>query len=646
MTTIPRPAQTSDPVGRLLLGCVLSFLLVVLNLVFDAAAFDGSLMPRLLVLAVFLTLALPVVAAWHAGARLDTSVLRDPVILATALYLGATWISLASAFNLSAGLTDAFRTTTTFVTLCLCCLVLPLADDWRILLCRVMVVSGLIAVGVGGSETVRHAGFGLHDRRTMEAVTGLMSNVNLFAGMLALLAPWCVLGTLLLRGTWRMAAIAAAVGVMSMIGLLQSRGGWVAVSVGGAVAAAATLGWPRGTGLSAAGRRTILGLTALAVAVLVSGVALWAADTPVGRRLHRLVVARPHQAALGVDGGRAMVWAASCRMIADHPFTGVGAGNFPICLHDYSGTDVLDFSRLPDDNWPQPHNDYLWVFAEKGLPGILAFLAMLTLAAAAARRVLVADPPVEEGRFAVCVLAGLAIYATLSCVDFPLERISHQVHLAVLLAAAAVLAHQRRPVSTLIVPLPWKWVLPVVMAVLGLTAVYAATALRQEKEVLASRAAGRAGDWQGMRDAARRATLSWKTLDPFATPIAFLEGMAEAKLGRLPEATVLLERALAENPGRMEVIVNLGTVYAQSQRLDDAIECFAIAANRYPDRLEPRHNLGSCLIDAGRFAEAVAVLEGVPEEFRGEATEEALALARRRMAEEPSAEEPRPAAAR
>jgi tetratricopeptide (TPR) repeat protein len=135
-----------------------------------------------------------------------------------------------------------------------------------------------------------------------------------------------------------------------------------------------------------------------------------------------------------------------------------------------------------------------------------------------------------------------------------------------------------------------------------------------------------------MREAARRGTTPWKTLDPLAVPVALLEGLAEVQLGDVKAATACFERAYAANPNRLAVLQNLGAAYAQEGRLSEAVAAFSIAANRYPDRLDVRHNLASALIDAGRFAEAVAVLEDVPEALRTPAMQEALDYARAHVA--------------
>lgn len=607
---------------------------VGLHVVVDRSAYDESQLPRLLVLSALMLVAVPLALAAPALARrLDTSILREPLAVAFALYLVACVASLAVADNLTAGLTDVFRTFATLLVFCVACLLLPLDRDWRSRVVQALVLAAATSVAVGAGETWARLGLGLHGRRAMEVVTGRMSNVNLYAGLLAMLLPWCVGGTLRVAGGWRWFAAATAVATTGMLLAVQSRAAWLAVVVSGLVVAVVALVARRPLALSRGMRRLLVAILVGGITALVGLVAVIGTDTPLGRFLQATLVSRPHQAGLPADGGRTMIWGVAVRMVADHPLTGVGAGNFTVRLHEYYGGDDLDFTTLSSDNWIQPHDDFLWVAAEKGLPGLVIFVAIFLAAAAAIRTVIMAGG-VGDARLALTCLGSLVAYVVFSAVDFPLDRVTHQVHLAILLAVIAVLKHGVRPASTAAVPLPGWLVVPPLAAGLALGIAYSAAALAQEREVIAARRACRDGDWPAMLAAARRAATPWKTLDPLATPVIFLEGMARLQLGDLAGATASLEQAFAANPNRMYVVNNLAAVYAETGRFAEAVPLFALAAERYPDRIELRQNLAACLVEAGRFAEAVDVIESVPEELRPESLQAMLTHTREQLAAE------------
>jgi len=607
------------------------FALIALNCLVDNTAIDITLIPRLLALLVFLLVAIAGAGVPRISRLLDGSVLSEPVIPLFGGYLIVTCGSLLVAVNASAGLTDVFRTLATFLMLCLSCLLLPLVPRWQEQFLKLGVAAGLIAVGVGCHEIITELGVGIHGRHAMEQITGLMSSVNLFAGMLVLMLPWCLCGVVLLRGFWRLLAAVVSGFLLALIFLLQSRAAWLAVLIGFGAAIGVLLLDSARFGLSRRARNSLGGICLAGLATLAGGIAIAPTDNPFAQRFRSIFVPPDDPAALPSEGGRLMIWGITSHMIADHPFTGVGAGNFTIRLHEYFGGDDLDFSNV-HTNWIQPHNDFFWVFAEKGLLGILLFMGCLVAAGAAIRTILCRDAIANDRWLTLAACGALVSYITLSCFDFPLERITHQVSLAVLLAVITVIKHGVQPAAGSFFPTaPGRYVRLVagalIVVALSLGIAYSLAALRQEKEVILARRAWREGQWDETLAAAQRAQTPWKTLDPLASPVAFLEGMAQLRLGRVEEAIEALERAQMQNPNRMYIINNLGMLYARTGRFDEAIECFSLAAQRYPHRIEPFNNLASCLIETGRFAEAVELLEQIPEEHRSAGIRHNLSLA-------------------
>jgi O-antigen ligase len=67
---------------------------------------------------------------------------------------------------------------------------------------------------------------------------------------------------------------------------------------------------------------------------------------------------------------RKTTWIAGLRMVASHPLVGVGLGNFEFVVVRYE-----DPTQKPV--WHLAHNTYIEVAAELGIPGFLAYLALL-----------------------------------------------------------------------------------------------------------------------------------------------------------------------------------------------------------------------------------------------------------------------------
>ena len=169
------------------------------------------------------------------------------------------------------------------------------------------------------------------------------------------------------RSLDRRCLLAAIVVLVAGLGATQSRGGILAAVATAALAVA--LGHGRGRG-----RRRALGL-GVGAALLVAALAV----SPGG--LTR--IATPD-----VEGnGRADLWRVGERMVAQHPYVGVGLANFPVRSADLAlDPGRLTFAELIAERPLDAHNTYLQLLAEAGPPGLMAYLIVVGLALGCAWR--------------------------------------------------------------------------------------------------------------------------------------------------------------------------------------------------------------------------------------------------------------------
>jgi O-antigen ligase len=128
--------------------------------------------------------------------------------------------------------------------------------------------------------------------------------------------------------------------------------------VGGAVSLLVLLAWPRFR------RYAFALLTVLALFALVNLNSLQATSTVslVGQRIATLTTSE------GQRGGRRIdIWSDTPGIVIDHPFLGVGEGNYPNTSPDYG---IRDIGGLPFDH---AHNLALTIAAETGLIGLTLF---------------------------------------------------------------------------------------------------------------------------------------------------------------------------------------------------------------------------------------------------------------------------------
>ncbi|MCB0304490.1 MAG: O-antigen ligase family protein, partial [Calditrichaeota bacterium] len=232
-----------------------------------------------------------------------------------------------------------------------------------------------------------------------------MANKNLLASYLLLAMPFVWYGILFFGGKGRILAMLAYLTAVLVIAMVHARTAGV---TGGMLLAllAAILLLVRGNYFTIdAGVRKILlrrlaqVLGATAVPLLLA-VLIYYGHTARDANLDRAITA----ASVGVSSvdERLQLWEKTLQMVRDHPLLGVGIGNWKLFIPAYGSEGLRSAGGAV--NFVRPHNDFLWVLSESGLPALLGFLAIFFLGGYYAWRL--GFPQQSAGssnhRFAVC----------------------------------------------------------------------------------------------------------------------------------------------------------------------------------------------------------------------------------------------------
>lgn len=193
---------------------------------------------------------------------------------------------------------------------------------------------------------------------------------NILAGALAAVLPLAVSLTFPPNrpvGRVSISAISVVCGLSSVVMLAvliltKSRGAWLGTAVG--VGIALIYRWPR----------LRWPMLALVVLLLIVGLIIGPA---------RVVQALAAAPVVGGWEGRLELWSRALEAIADYPFTGIGMGTFDHVVPLRYPYVLLAGAELAI---PHAHNLFLQVAVDLGLPGLIAFAALLGLVLAAAVR--------------------------------------------------------------------------------------------------------------------------------------------------------------------------------------------------------------------------------------------------------------------
>lgn len=325
-------------------------------------------------------LAVPLLmAAWVVQRRRGLAgPLPGALTLCLAAYAAIVWLSMAWARDTALGELRALAITKAFVIYALVMLLTGSRQQLRqgawTLLVAAAFVGGLgVFQALAGTYDQTFAGLArveyahIYGRVFEPRIAGPVGDPNFFAQMLI---PAVAIGLLLAHSAASVREKVAAFGsvgvVTAAVVMTYSRGGALALGVVLAL-------WVLGQGVSA--RRLAVGAGAIALLVL-----LLPADFAIRLTTFRQFLPGSGDV-LRLDSSfeqRRVLATTAWHMFLDRPLTGVGAGNYAVHYRPYTeatGSVVLEYEEFDQPHYP--HNLYLEIAAETGLPGLIVFAAVL-----------------------------------------------------------------------------------------------------------------------------------------------------------------------------------------------------------------------------------------------------------------------------
>lgn len=294
--------------------------------------------------------------------------------------------------------------------------------------------------------------------------------------------------------------------------------------------------------------------------------------------------------------GRRLIWKIDTRIIAKHPFCGVGAGRFAGAFGREQANYFASAERSESERFvagcPESgFNEYLQFGVETGLPGMLCLAATVVAAITVGMR--------RRDPYA-CGLTAAALFALFS---YPFAILPLRLLFIVLLAGAATestLKHTSRPIAGNLAACL------LIIGTLWLPVLYARSVARAKAYAT----------WQDTRIWITSERYDYlvedgkKVYDRLKYDVRFLYdyGYALHKTGDYAHSNAILQRGMIFSSDPMFHNI-VGKNLAAEGDLERAVACFKTAHNMIPSRLYPLYLIATTYRDAGRNQEACAAAQ-------------------------------------
>lgn len=611
-----RAAPSPPPTSRLMLAPFALVLLIVPS-VYSSKLMDACTLAKALAVGALVLLALGLWMVRVAREKEPVKVRVPPLFLPAALYLAWHFVSWTQAVAFHEACLETAKLLV-WISLALAA-ASCIRTDWMEDLATIWAI-GSIPVSLLGLSQYLGADLWIVPASALPSATFMNRNMASFYLELSIpIAVWLAWGA---ESRWRtvLGAIAAAL----MLGLLvhtRSRGAWIAMASALVIAVVMILlrrrkvrgcGQSPGPGPSAR-FRTALSAASVAAFVglllLPSGIdyrrvtgnpTRLRSDAPLSPR-----IALSRVLADKSDTGRLNMWVNAARITKENFLLGVGRGNF--ACHAFTLK-----SRFGDFMNKRPHNDFLWVAAELGLPGLALWLWILAAIAWMVVR-LVLRAPADLALPALGIGAGLAAVTVHSIFSFPGERATMAFFwlsaglLCALYAKAFTVRERVVKRNTTI------WLLAAgIGANLWAGHIFLRSAQAEADTVpVYALKREKSPDWGRIASAAARSTRHGPNLDILGIPLIYWKGKADYRLGRYEEAAYALDKTRGLSPYfKGGLVVSAANAYAlagsestdpaRRKRLLRESEAFAREAIRfYAQDIDARTTLAAGLYAQG-----------------------------------------------
>ncbi len=474
------------------------------------------------------------------------------------------------------------------------------------------VVASTAIIGVLGLwDFIQQQGH-LQTNKFQYSIQSWMAHKNLMASALFMGIPYCIYFILVKKKGWRFIALISLFLSTLLIIIVQSRAVWLAIFAM-AVVGVLSIFWLVYQQKVSFSKRVIFASIVPVSILMVTGfsvlqVTYFSKLSHSNALKNRLVsifeyknVKNEHTETINE---RLALWDNTWQLIQDRPLLGVGGGNWKI----FFPSKGLDGLRAEQGmvNFQRPHNDFLWIWSEKGIVGLLAWLGILGFVIWMGIQTIFRTIHPARLLQVLLSLLGLMGYAIIAFFDFPSERCLHLFYLAVFLTVPSVhyLAGKKWVISPKKVAAR-PVLLFLLLLNLGSFCILGFRSVGEKNLLIALKMRGNQVSPK-MLDSLDQSQNIFYQLDPTAIPIDWYKGEVFYFQGRFESAKNHFEKALHLHPYQVNTLNNLGSTYHALQQEDKALECYQKALEIAPHFTEPCLNAAALYFNQGKQKEALA----------------------------------------
>lgn len=299
-------------------------------------------------------------------------------------------------------------------------------------------------------------------------------------------------------------------------------------------------------------------------------------------------------------GLRLDIWRNTLEMIKDRPLLGFGLGNHKVFYPVYHSKAVTEQVFSETVQLHNVHNDFLQMFSEMGLPGILAALWTALIFLKIVFR-LPTSAPLRIETIALAIAGAGILVNSLFC--FPLERAIPPFALAVYMGIAAFAYMGKGKETNLSTRARYAAALACAAFMIAFlwTASLAGRVLTADQHYFKVSSLEKISAWEPLIREAEKAY----ALDPRRLTTLSYMGRAYVETGKHEKAIEVLRKIVEGYPYHINALLNLGVAMSNLGRMEEALETYRRVLSIKPNYAKAYNNMGNIHMNLDEMEQAV-----------------------------------------
>jgi len=543
------------------------FVVIVIPMIYIKSTIEPVIYPRYTAFSggVIVLLVL-ILSGKQAFSRLVYSI-RHFFYLVFGVFILWSVFSLIHAVNPREGLTDIFKWILVLSLIVLSTEVFKTSFQSKTIFLKAIVISGAISFLIGISQYFNLA-FLNEDPNALYEVMGLMAHKNQYSSSLFLLLPFLGIASIQFTKVWKKIAIITVIASSLMIVLLQTRAVWIAIFTAIVFILLSLFLLNRRNKIHIL-KDGLLKKMFWIGAVIVSLILILSIVKPDIYPVNKLVnrVQTIFDPAYASNEWRMEMWDATYNLAMDNKMYGVGAGAWKTSVYPYYGKFLPSVYK----HWRNPHNDFLWVASEKGIPGLLLYLLIFSFILYSGIKRFFKMTELKSVLELLFLLAAVLGFMIISFFSFPSERMNHLIFISLITGYIFSITRntigeiQYRKRNLRIFSVIW-------IVILYLSFHFGIICLNSEIFIAKAQIAKEKGKWKQVKFWAEKGYSKYAPIEPkFSFPVVMYKGLAAFHSDKdYSKALKYFKLAYKQHPTQVAILNNIGSVYAQTGHYEKA----------------------------------------------------------------------------